>query len=135
MQSWHRPPDRLPRPPPLSARSPSAPLASKQGFIQFKGLSGEQENLDVDTLNEQLKVQGRDRLRCVLAPAGPSPAAAHEPPPPPALLLLPGCRRRRSLSLLLLVPPQCAPRPASPPAATPLLQAQHAAGRGVWAHL
>lgn len=43
---------------------PASCRASRlQGFVQFR-LSGERIHLDVDSLNEQLKVQGPDRLRC-----------------------------------------------------------------------
>ena len=61
---------------PASCLAALSPLACRvctppQGFIQFR-LSGERTHLDVDTLNEQLKVQGQDRLRCVRVrpPAG-----------------------------------------------------------------
>ncbi len=40
-------------------------ICDLQGFVQFR-LSGERIHLDVDSLNEQLKVQGPDRLRCGL---------------------------------------------------------------------
>lgn len=58
---------RAPSPPALLPSHPPAPLAPwflalRQGFIQFR-LSGEKIDLDVDALNEQLKVQGPDRLR------------------------------------------------------------------------
>ncbi|KAI7845474.1 hypothetical protein COHA_001023 [Chlorella ohadii] len=38
-----------------------------EGFVQFR-LSGERIHLDVDSLNEQLKVQGPDRLRHSMRP-------------------------------------------------------------------
>lgn len=42
--------------------------------MQFR-LSGERIHLDVDSLNEQLKVQGPDRLRCE---PGRGPGGVHE---------------------------------------------------------
>ena len=38
-----------------------------QGFIQFR-LSGERAHLDVDTLNEQLRIYGADRMRHAMRP-------------------------------------------------------------------
>lgn len=46
---------------------PALPARVPQGFVQFR-LSGERIHLDVDTLNEQMKIQGASRLRWAAFP-------------------------------------------------------------------